>query len=306
MHYLLVGLKAAWNNKKMLLVFYAVNLFFAVIVMIPFRSLLSSFAGHSLVGKSLAERFDLEYLVEFLSNTHGAASAMVMLFVVAGGMYWLTGLFLSGGAYGVLTSGEPFTGGLFWKNAGHYFGRFMRLFVWSLPVFAVFYAMQLVEKGIVRVIFGKDPYQNIVFWGNAVQTVLGYLGIILYYLVLDYARIYTVRTGETKMRKALWHGLKFVAGHLGSTFMLSLVIYLIGLIALLIYYPLGIAMHVPSTMIALVLLVVQQCYILLKMLLRISLYAGQTALHQHSWEVDVPVAPDPGKESGDLAPAMGT
>ena len=306
MHYLLEGLKTAWSNKKMLALFYVVNLFFGVIVMIPFRSLLMSFAGQSLAGKSLADHFDLEFLYEFMNNAHGAVPAMMSLFLVAGIAYWLTGLFLSGGAYGIYISGGHFTGQRFWTYAGQYFGRFCRLFMWSLPVFVIFYALQFVETGIVRMIFGKDPYQYIVFWGNALRTALGYIGILLYYLVLDYARIYLVRTGETKSRKALWHGLKFMASHLASTFSLSLVIYLLGVAALLIYYPLGIVLHVPNTLIAILLLAVQQCYILLRMFLRLSLYAAQTALHKGRFTAELPLAQVQGNTNGDLAPAVGT
>ena len=43
-------------------------------------------------------------------------------------------------------------------------------------------------------------------WGGWVRTGVGYIGILSYLIVFDYARIYTVMTDESSMRKAMWRG----------------------------------------------------------------------------------------------------
>jgi hypothetical protein len=305
MDYLFEGMKACWKNKRMVVLFYLVNVLFGLIVMIPFRTILVNFAGHSLVGKSLAEHFDLEFIIEFVRKNDGVFSTLMSLFLVAGAMYWLVGLFLSGGAYGMFVAGEKYSAQLFWKNAGEYFGRFIRLFLWSIPVFVVFYSIQFLENGFIRIFFGKDPYQNIIYWGSMVKTGLGYFGILLYYVVLDYARIYTVRTGERKMRIALWHGISFTFRHFFLTFALSLVMFLIGTIALLVYNPIADALHAPNALVVILLLVVQQCYILFRMLLRLILYAGQTSLHKHKAGEELFIIPTAPSDPGTLEPVVG-
>jgi len=304
MHYLLEGLKAGWKNKRMMLVFYLVNLFFSIIVMIPFRSFLINYAGQSLSGKSLAEHFDLDFLFEFIRNNNGVVSMLTSIFLVVGSIYWLVGLLLSGGAYGVFSSGDRYSFPLFWKYAGHYFSRFVRLFLWSIPVFVIFYSIQFLENGVIRLLYGTDPYENILVWGAAIKTGLGYLGILIYYLTLDYARVYTVQTGETKMRRALWHGVKFTFRHFISTLSLSLILFLTGAVALVLYNPLADALHRPNTLVVILLLLVQQCYILFRIYLRLTLYAGQTFLHSRKNVDQTVTSPEPGYDTGALAAGM--
>lgn len=288
----------------MLFIFYFLNLLFGLIVAFPFRAMLVNFAGQSLMGKSLAEHFDLEFLFEFLTKNDGAISTLMALFFVAGAIYWIGGLFLSGGAYGVLVSGERYTARSFWQNAGHYFPRFVRLFLWSLPFFAIFYCLRFLENGFVRLVYGKDPYQNIIFWGSAVSTGLGYIGILLYYLVLDYARIYVIRTGEYKMYKAILHGFSFVFRNIFTTFTLSITLFLTGVLALLLYNPIADALHAPNGFIVALLLIVQQCYIIFRMFLRLTLYAGQVSVHRSRLTEKPPIVQEAPSNAGDFEPAI--
>jgi energy-coupling factor transporter transmembrane protein EcfT len=108
---------------------------------------------------------------------------------------------------------------------------------------------------------------------------IGYIGIIIYYLVLDYARIYTISNDERKMRRALWYGIKFTFRNFFRTFSLTLMLFLIGIIVLVIYNPIADSLHAPSGFIIFTLFIAQQIYMFIRMTLKLTLYSSQVKLY---------------------------
>jgi hypothetical protein len=293
------GVHTLLKNKKLIFIFYALNLFSALIVALPLRSMLDNFAGRSLAGKALAEQFDLSLVFEMMNKNAAAAPVTIILLMIAGSVYWLMHLFFSGGAYGLFLRDERYATAEFWSLSGQFFGRFIRLFLWSIPLFAIFYSLQFLETAFVRIVFGKDPYQNIVYWGAIVRTGLGYLGILLYLLVFDYARIHTVHTDERKMRKALWCGVVFLFRHFFVAFALGVAVFLAEMLILVLYNPLAGALLSPNAVTVFFLFILQQIYIIARVKLRLLLYAMQSSYYLN-------VSPEPSLETnlpGDIIDA---
>jgi len=268
-----------WENKRMVITFYAVNLLVGLLVMLPFRNVLGSFVGHSLTGEKLAGRFDMDFLFDFLTNNKGAVDVITGLIFVAAALYGLAGLFLSGGAFTVIAGEGGYSASVFWGSAARHFGRFFRLFLWSLPVFAIFYCVQFIETGIVRLVFGGDPYQNVSYWGGWVKLGLAYIGLLFYTMAFDYARIYLVLHDERRTRIAMWQGIKFSFTHPFKTFGLALTLFITGAIVLIIYNPIADLLTAPHALVVLLLFIVQQLYIVFRMGLKLTLYASQVDLY---------------------------
>jgi hypothetical protein len=188
---------------------------------------------------------------------------------------------MSGGAYTIFLEGETYSAQVFWDNAAKYFWRFFRLGLWSLPVFAIFFSIQFLEPLVVQLIWGKDPYQYITWWGAWVRVGLGYIGILLYLIVFDYARIRTILHDEHKMRKALWNGITFAFKNFFVTLGISLTLFISGIVLLIMYNPVADDLHAPTATIILMLFILQQLYMYLRMLIRMTLYASQARLYQH-------------------------
>lgn len=282
------GLSSVWSNKRMILVFFFSNFLFGLMLMLPFRAVLSDFVGNSTMGSKLGGRLDMNFLFEFFKHNPQLTDIFTGLILVAG-VYWLFSLFLSGGAFAVLASGEKYSGQIFWGGAGKYFGRFFRLVLWSLPVGAIFFALQFIETGVEKLFFGSDPYQNITYWGDWIQFGLRTIAILLFGLVLDYSRIHAVVTDERKMRVSLWHGIKFTFGNLGQTFGLTLILFGIGAVVLLIYSPIANSLAAPNGFVVLLLFLLQQLFMIFRMTLRLTLYASQMNLYQGHGKEEVTV-----------------
>jgi len=275
-----LGFNQVRNTKRLILVFFMANFFFALIVMLPFRAILSDFIGNSLMGAKLGGHLDMDFLFEFFKNKSSTISAVQSLLLFSAVIYWLFNLFLSGGAFAIFASGEKYQASVFWGNSAKYFGRFIRLILWSLPVFAILFCLQFLEGFFEKMFFGSDPYQNITFWGNWIKVGLRYISFILFWMVIDYARIYTVVNDERKMRKSVWQGVRFTFSNLLKTFTLSFLLFLVGAIILVIYNPISDLLSVPSSIVILLLFLLQQFYMIIRMTLRLTLYSSQMHLFQ--------------------------
>lgn len=280
-HVLKRGFSRVRSGKRMVLLYYFANTVFAGVIVFPAYLMLDRFADQSLLGASLEGGLDLDLLIEFARyNTSGlTAIAAVALLVVP--LAWMAGLFLSGGAYAVFSieaEMTAYTPILFWGGAARYFGRFIRLTLMMIPVCAVVLCLPLLEKGIERVVFGDDPYQNISYWGGWIRTGLMFVSIVLCGVLLDYARIHTVLTDEQRMRKAVTRSVRFTVSHPGRTFVLALAVFTIGAVILTVYAGIAPLLSFPGSAAVVLLLLLQQAVIFTRMALRLTLYASQLEL----------------------------
>lgn len=292
------GFAQVWKNKRLIVVFYLANLLFGLVLMLPLRAVLSNFAGNTLMGAKLAGRFDMDFLFDLLTHNQNVTSIITGMMLVVPAVYWLFSLFLSGGAFSVLATGEKYSAAMFWNGAATYFGRFSRIFLWSLPVLGILFCVQFIETGLERLIFGKAPYQNISYWGGWVKFGLRTLSILLFGLVLDYARIHSVLTDERRMRVSVWRGIKFAFGNIGRTFGLTFILFLTGALVLAIYNPISNALAAPNAFVVVALFLLQQLYMMFRMTLRLTLFASQLNLYHElgaeSKEVETVLGEEPG------------
>lgn len=275
-----VGLRRSWTAKRMLFIYFLTNLFCGLLLAMPFRSTLSSKVGNTLYGGVLAGRIDMNFLFDFLFNHRDLGAAWFGLVIVVPLFYLLTNIFFSGGALAVFASPERYSATLFWSGAAKSFGRFLRLWLMSLPVFAVFFLIMFLEKGVTRLLFGADPYQHITYWAGWARVGLFGLAALLSYMFFDYARIYSVLHDERRMRRAWWAGLKFMFANFGKTLLLVVMIALLGVIALAIYHLAVDRLAAPQTVVILAMFLLQQVYMFVRIFMKLSTFAAQTVLYR--------------------------
>lgn len=272
------GIIRVLETKRMVLVYFLASFCFSLVIILPFRAVLSDFVGASLMGAKLGGNLDGDFLFDFFRNKSSALSAVQGLILVIPAFYWLFNLFLSGGAIGVFFSGEKYQPALFWAGCAKYFGRFVRLVLWGIPIFAILFCLQFIASAVEKIGFGSDPYQNISYWFNWIKVGLRYISFLLFWMVIDYARIYTVINDEKKMRRSIWQGVRFTFGNILKTFSISLLLFLTGAIVLFVYNPLADMLSMSSAIVVLLLFLLQQLYMIFRMMLRLTLYSSQIFL----------------------------
>lgn len=278
---LVSGFAQVRAHKRLVVIFYLANLFFGVLLLLPLRALMQDFIGASTLGASLGGNLDMDFLFEFLKYQEGAVSVFMALVFIVPAANWLVGLFLSGGALAVFAQNEKYEAAFFWGTAAKYFGRFCRLVLWSLPILALLLiGVQFLEAGIQRLLWGKDPYQNITYWGGWVKAGLRGFCFLIFGMILDYGRIHAVLSEASTARVSLRQGLQFVFGNFLQTLGLALLLFIAGAIVLVIYNPLANSLAAPNWLIVLMLFLLQQFYIIFRTLLRITSYASQLQMYR--------------------------
>ena len=293
------GVKKISQSKRMVGIFYLTNLLMGLLVMFPLRGMLSDFAGNSLATKNLVGGLNVDFLFEFLTNNSGGGQMLSGLVLLVACLSWLIVLFLTGGALSILMKGEPYDRASFWGNSAKYFGRMFRLWLFSLPVFLVLYLVQMIVPLVVRLAYGSDPYENIKFWGNFIRVGIGYIGIICYYLVFDYARMVVIKNDEKRMTVALFRGLRFTFTNIGRTFVLGLIFFVLGIASLYLYNVIAGRFSGESAFIVFFVILLQQLYILFKSLVKLSLYSSEVEVFtqlvppEPEPVVELPILPEP-------------
>lgn len=275
------GFARLWSNRRMIWIFYLANLFFALMVALPFRAALGHFIGDSRMGEKLAGPIDMDFLLEFLHYNPALRGTTLMLALAAFATYSLVNLFLSGGAYAALISDEKYSATRFWGSSAHFFGRFLRLVFGGLPLLGLLFCLQWVVSGLRAVIFGSDPYESVIYWSKWMELALRWYALFQFLIIFDYARIYTVKNDARVMTKAFFEGLRFTLKNFRRTFTLAFAITLMGILGLLIYNPVANWLSAPAAAGILVLFLWQQGFMLFRIFLRLGLYSGQAQLYQH-------------------------
>lgn len=281
------GFAQVWVNKRILLIFYLLNLLMGVVLMLPFRATLNHHIGNSLAGEKLGGTIDMDLLLEFLLKNGALGGVIIGVGLAVLGVYALANLFLSGGAYGNFVSGEIYNTSQFWGNAGKYFGRFLRLFLWGVPILIILFSLQFLVTGVQKIFWGSDPYEYVPYWGKWLKLGLRAFALFMFFLIYDYSRIYTVKFDERNMKKAILAGFRFTWKNLRRTVTLAFTFSLLGIIALLIYNPVADLLSAPNAAIIILLFLWQQSFILFRMMLRLGLYSAQVHLYN---ELSGPVA----------------
>ncbi len=274
------GFSQTWNNKKLILIYYLINLVFGIIILLPFRAILNEYIGSSLMGQTLAGRLDMDFLFELFAHRGEALKSGMSLLLIVPVLYWLMQLFLSGGVLSLFFRQELFSAAQFWGDAAKYFGRFIRLVLWCIPAIIILFLLQFIWTGFQKLVFGADSMEAVLYYGAWIKVGLRYLSIILIAMVIDYARIHAVINDERKMRVSMWQGIKFAFGKFGKTFSLAFLFFLFSAIVLIIYNPIADLLHFPNSIVILLLFLLQQIYMLTTLFFKLAKYSSEVGLYK--------------------------
>ena len=272
------GLNQAWSTKRLVLVLYLASAILGLLIALPVRAVLLDFAGRSLEGAALVNGVGTGFFFELLLHNEAGLVGLRAPALFASAAYLLLSLFLSGGALAVLASGEGYRATDFWGGAAKFFGRFLRLALWSSLLLAALYLLPLTARGLQRIFFGSDPYEYVSYWGWWVRAGLLVTALFFFRICFDYARIHAVVTDERRMRVSLWRGLRFALRNPLPAVGLALLVALVGGVTLFIYQPLSSAVDGSTVAAVAAAVVAQQAYIVWRVVLRLTRYGSQITL----------------------------
>lgn len=231
------GIGTTVRRPRLLIILYAVNLVFALVVALPFLAIVQAELGRSLQGISIRP-VDLMWLGEAVLKHQDSLAAIVAGSVTAGLAYLILHIFLLGGLVGrVLDREGPAGLGAFAGDGGRYFGRFFRVFLVS-GVFLIL-TLGLVLR-LVSALFAPLQDAAVSEWAPLILSNLHFLIALLLLsivrMIIDYTRIAVVADQERRVLKALRHALTFLKARFFRAWAVYLLIVASTLAGSIVFY----------------------------------------------------------------------
>lgn len=231
------GVGTTVRRPRLLIILYAVNLIFALVVALPFLAIVQAELGRSLQGISIRP-VDLMWLGEAVLKHQDSLAAIAAGSVAAGLAYLILHIFLLGGLVGrVLDREGPAGPGAFAGDGGRYFGRFFRVFLVS-GVFLIL-TLGLVLR-LVSALFAPLQDAAVSEWVPLILSNLHFLIALLLLsivrMIVDYTRIAVVADQERRVLKALRHALTFLKARFFRAWAVYLLIVASTLAGSIVFY----------------------------------------------------------------------
>jgi hypothetical protein len=274
----LVGTGTARRNPRLVATLWLFNLALALTGMLPAWMTLSSLMGSLPAADALGEAFRFGVLSDLSEIQPGLVSGLGRAALAALGLGLFVGLATTGGSLEVLTSGDERSfGHRFGRGAGRFFLRFLRLGLVTLVVAPLATGLAaaplLALSRHLRRESGSE-WLAVSVWLLAV-AVAG-LVLVLVLLVQDAARVLLVRDDERRVRRLLRPALATVLRH--PLKWLSVWSWNAVLLLALFALYLALSSSVPPGKLLIVLVLLQQAFVLCRCALRVALLGAEIDL----------------------------
>jgi hypothetical protein len=274
------GVRQVLAMKRVVLIFFLSNLLLALLMILPVFGLVNGSLSQSLFGRRLTSRFEVFWLEDFIYQHGDALASLLPLWLAGAVLYLLIQLFLTGGALGVFSAGEPLIMRKFWSRTYNHFSILLRLLLFSLP----FYGLVLVVYVVVSSSLTDDMTRTsasekpIVLINWSLYAVLFFI-LSLVNVGFDYAKVKAVADRRGGAVRESWSALKFVMRNKRKSLGLYYTVLLLQVIvALLGVYVVGLLPQ-PSLLLVALVFVVQELFVLLRIAVKLVSYSSETALY---------------------------
>lgn len=270
------GWKTAGKSDRLLLLFYLASLVYASIAATSLYWVGRTELNFSLTGASLAGRFDLSAVLEFMLRHYDflVGSGAAIIGVV--GLYMLLSVFLSGGTISLFVSGRTrYDAALFWGNCGYYFSPFVLLAILSVCLYALlFWGLFPGLSALLRIWLGEVT-------ANSISAVVNLAVASFVFTIADFAKVNLVITGERHVFSTFGSALAVFFKHIVLSLSFLLSFLAMNAFLYLLFSFLSDFLQAPTVVALLALVTLQQVYIVLRLKLRLTFWATLVELHPH-------------------------
>jgi hypothetical protein len=280
----LVTLRRTFAQPGLVLTQYVVNLLFAVPLASALHMVLNSSIGGSAELDTLLSRFDFLVFSDALRAYGDRMIPIGFAFWAFAWAYIPIATFLTGGILKVLREESPrYSLSLYLFGCAEYFGRFLRLLTIFLAAGFLLVILLIIGAGIVvnAIRSGADSEIPV---GIGVLVSAGVLAVIVALLLMtaDYAKVIVVETSRRSMLRVALEAVRFVAQNFGRVVGLSVSMYLVVAAGAVLYWLFDSVVGMTSTPTILLMVAVQQMFVLVRLWLRTALFGAELALYREN------------------------
>jgi hypothetical protein len=221
-----------------------------------------------------------DFLYDFLVRWELNLSSSSLLFFLSL-LYVCANCFLAGGFISIYAKEYPSSFTDFLMDGAKYLGKFFRLALVALIVYALFF--DLIVSWINDSIYRwtqLEASETVPYTYYMIRNVVVLLLISVLYMIFDYARIRMVVDDRTSALAASVAGARFAFSGFPSTYGLYLLLSIVGFLFIAVYAIIESLIQQESYWPLVILFILQQFYMLARFWLKGSFYACQTSLYQ--------------------------
>lgn len=275
------GFRLTLERYKIVIILWLANFVAALIVIYPLYSLLSGAVSNSLMNDLMLNEINLLWLGDLtykLSDIGRIFTSSLLLPVL---VYLLLQIFFNGGMIaGINENPKSISTGWFMGKCAFYFGRFFRLFLFSIPV----YLLMFILFGLVGTVLELFVENASTEWpGIITANIKWFLFVILFTvfnMMLDYAKLRLVFSDSATAWRSLLYGIQFAFKRFFKAWGLYLLNMTGFIIFTLVYMEIEHALPGDSLFFIIIVFILQQLYIWGRMFLRMNFFASQNELYR--------------------------
>ncbi len=268
------GLFTSIRFPLMILILYAINFGFAILLATLFFSSMKSSAGQSLELETILTNFNYTFFVDLMNQSSDVFKNIfkqIKWFMI---IYWFLNIFLSGGILQTITN-QRFKISVFFAASGRNFFRFLgtsilnillHIFVALIIYVPIFYIVKALSLGFTT----EHSYYYIAIIAFMLHAFA--FGIVV--MINDYSKIYFLSNESKNIFKAFWQATKFVFSKLFKTYLLFILLILPSLAMFYLYISFYGNIQMATTFGIIVMFFIQQVFILLRIWFRVWIYSS--------------------------------
>lgn len=274
------GIKRATTEGKLVWLLWLINVLFASVIYFQFSNYLNKVLSHSAVAEKFLKTFDINTFAELLSHNSEGLNTIISFAILLLIGYIFASVFLNGGILYTLISPRK-TGEkrrlapLFFEGGGKFFGRFLRLLIYSLILWLGIAAVVLIVHIILNPITKGGTNEVLLFYLIMVRVVIAFFLVFLVKMIVDYARIKIVLEDTHKVFRSLFLAVGFVFKKLGSTLAIYYFFVLTTAAIFLLYWLVQKAVKTHALLPILIAFIIGQIFILSRGWIKVGLQAAQ-------------------------------
>jgi len=272
------GLFTSIRFPLMILMLYAINFGFAILLATLFFSSMKGAVGQSLELETVLSRFNYTFFVDLMNQSGEVFKNIfkqIKWFVI---IFWFLNIFLSGGILQTISK-QKFRISDFFAASGRNFFRFLgtsilnillHIIVGLIIYVPIFYIIKALSLGFTT----ETSYYFMVIIAILLHSFA--LGIVI--MINDYSKIYFLSNETKNIFKAFWQSIKFVFSKLLKTYVLFILLILPSFIIFYLYINLYGDIQMASTIGIIAMFFIQQAFIFLRIWLRVWIYSSEIVL----------------------------
>jgi hypothetical protein len=267
------GRRKLARRRKLVVFFYACNLAFATLAVLPIALLIRDVLGHSVESDRQFASFSADWAMEFLRNNNFAPMSMTTsLLLGVGVLFLLWSTFLDGGAIALFVHERD----AFFSACARFFPRLFRLFLMSLVFYAIVLAINGGLTSAQRVAFRDSMVEHTVDVASWLRVAVTFFLLTLVNMAFDYAKIIAIADDRPKAIRCAFRGMGFVRTNFRRTLGIYWLCMLIGFVFLVVchYGAQAITQHTALTV--LLVLAIRQVYVIARIWVRLLAFSSET------------------------------